>query len=76
MTVTFLDMLFPPTEIFFNLYAVPTTAHQCIPETPPANKIPHPNVFHHEFAQAALYTKNKKRAIVLAATAITPDPTT
>lgn len=58
-----------------NVYFVPITAHQCMPDTAPANTTAHPSRFHHELVQELLKTKKRERATVLATAAMTTDPT-
>lgn len=67
----------PPVECTrVNVYIVPMTAHQCMPETAPAMTTAHPILFHHELVHELLKTKNSDRATVLAAAAMTTEPTT
>lgn len=76
MTLLLIDILAPSVVTFLSRYFVPMTPHQCIPETAPARTTPDASVFHHEFAQACLNTKNAANATLLAATAMIAEPTT
>jgi hypothetical protein len=77
ITVEFLEILLPEGMlIFFKRYCVPTDANQCIPDTAPARMIAQSALFHHELVQVTRRTKNTDSATILAAIAITADPTT
>lgn len=76
ITVTLVETVLLECDTFFNLYIVPIAAHQCMPDPAPANTTADTSVFHHEFAHAARNTKNKKSAMVLAATAMMAEPIT
>lgn len=71
MTVVFRELVSLEEPRCSSVYRVPITAHQCIPETAPANTTAHPTRFHHELVQELLKTKNKESATVLATAAIT-----
>lgn len=75
MTVVFLDNWLVPASAI-SLYWVPVEAHQCMPETAPANKMADMPLFHHELDHDARKTKKRDSAMMLAATAINAEPTT
>lgn len=75
MTVVLRDN-WPVPARAISLYCVPVEAHQCMPETAPANNTADMPLFHHELVQEARNTKNTERAMLLAATAIKAAPTT
>jgi hypothetical protein len=76
MTVVLRELMSPVELRWFNVYLVPITAHQCMPDTAPANTTAHPSRFHHELVQELRKTKKRERATVLATAAMMIDPTT
>ena len=74
-TVNVLETRKSLSLIPINVYSVPVAAHQCIPDTAADSTIADAALFGHVFAHAARKTVNMATATILAATAITTDPT-
>lgn len=65
ITVALRDSLFSLDLILTSRYRVPTTAHQCIPETAPASTTAEMVRFRHDVTHMARKIKKIAKAIVL-----------